>query len=357
MSQLNVGKVVAGVGVELPTLAESNRPTASSGLMFFNSDKNRVEIHSGADWYVLNTLSSQTFGTVQSFAYTGSDQQFTVPNDQGNITELRVFMWGAGGGPDESATAAAGAGGYCRGTIKRSDSGTMNGTTFTVVVGSGGVRGTGSSDMPAVYGGGGRGSRDSGGGHVSGTGGGLSGIFEGSNQIYGSSANPVSDCHTRIIICAGGGGGANDQSSGYAYGGAGGGLEGGRGGSQPSNNNKGGRGGRQQSGYSGSTSGNRVDGDKCRGGDGNTGQDNPGGGGGYYGGQSGSDDNSGAGGGSSYYGGNANYSVSDASTEIGGYGSGQSYSTGGSASQYWSADVGNSSRSNRGGDGKVVIVY
>ena len=42
MSQLNVGKVVAGVGVELPTLAESNRPTASSGLMFFNSDKNRV---------------------------------------------------------------------------------------------------------------------------------------------------------------------------------------------------------------------------------------------------------------------------------------------------------------------------
>ena len=55
MSQLNVGKVVAGVGVELPTLAESNRPTASSGLMFFNSDKNRVEIHSGADWYVLNT--------------------------------------------------------------------------------------------------------------------------------------------------------------------------------------------------------------------------------------------------------------------------------------------------------------
>ena len=65
MSQLNVGKVVAGVGVELPTLAESNRPTASSGLMFFNSDKNRVEIHSGADWYVLNTLSSQTFGTVK----------------------------------------------------------------------------------------------------------------------------------------------------------------------------------------------------------------------------------------------------------------------------------------------------
>ena len=121
--------------------------------------------------------------------------------------------------------------------------------------------------------------------------------------------------------------------------------------------NKGGRGGRQQSGYSGSTSGNRVDGGKCRGGDGNTGQDNPGGGGGFYGGQSGSDDNSGAGGGSSYYGGYANYTVTDASTEIGGYGSGQSYSTGGSASQYWSADVGNSSRSSRGGDGKVVIVY
>ena len=49
-------------------------------------------------------------------------------------------------------------------------------------------------------------------------------------------ANPVSDCHTRIIICAGGGGGANDIISNPVDTltvEAGGGLEGGRGGSQP----------------------------------------------------------------------------------------------------------------------------
>ena len=357
MSQLNVGKLVASSEVVFPSYSNSSRPaSATQGSIIFNTEDLVLQLWTGTEWVSLQLANPQDFSNAAVFAHTGSDQQFNVPSSGGTINQLQVVMWGAGGGSDESGTAAAGSGGFSSGTIERFDGNSLNGDAFTVVVGTGGKRGTGSNDMPAVYGGGGRGSRDSGGGHVSGSGGGLTGIFQGGATVF-SGANPASGSLDRAIIIAGGGGGANDQATDYAYGGAGGGTQGGRGGSQPSTNNKGGRGGRQIAGYDGSTSGNRVDGSALRGGDGNTNQDNPGGGGGYYGGQSGSDDNSGAGGGSSYYGGNANYSVTDASTEIGGYGSGQSYSTGGSASQYWSADVGNASRSSRGGDGKVVIVY
>ena len=159
-------------------------------------------------------------------------------------------------------------------------------------------------------------------------------------------------------LTIGGGGGANDQSSGYAYGGAGGGLEGGRGGSQPSTNNKGGRGGRQIAGYDGSTSGNRVDGSALRGGDGNTNQDNPGGGGGYYGGQSGSDDNSGAGGGSGYIGGNSTYKVISGVTTTGSQGAPNTHNPPQTGNQYYVSGVGTGYQgSPDGGDGRLVILY
>ena len=358
MSQLNVGKLVASSEVVFPSYSNSSRPaSATQGSIIFNTEELVLQLWTGTEWVSLQNANPQDFSNAAVFAHTGSDQQFNVPSSGGTINQLQVVMWGAGGGSDESGTAAAGSGGFSSGTIERFDGNSLNGDAFTVVVGTGGKRGTGSNDMPAVYGGGGRGSRDSGGGHVSGNGGGLSGIFQGGATVF-SGANPTSGSLDRAIIIAGGGGGANDQATDYAYGGAGGGTQGGRGGSQPSTNNKGGRGGRQVSGYDGSTSGNRVDGSELRGGDGNTNQDNPGGGGGYYGGQSGSDDNSGAGGGSGYIGGNSTYKVLSGVTTTGSQGAPNTHNPPQTGNQYYVSGVGTGYQgSPDGGNGRLVILY
>ena len=358
MSQLNVGKLVASSEVVFPSYTNTNRPTtATQGALIFNTEEELLQLWTGTEWVSLQLANPQDFSNAAVFAYTGSDQTFNVPESGGTINQLQVVMWGAGGGSDESGTGAAGSGGFTSGTIERFDGNSLNGDSFTVVVGSGGNRGTGSSDMPAVYGGGGRGSRDSGGGHVSGTGGGLSGVFQGGSTVF-SGANAGSGSLDRAILIAGGGGGANDQSQDQAYGGAGGGTQGGRGGSEPSNNNKGGRGGRQIAGYDGSTSGNVVSGGELRGGDGNTNQDNPGGGGGYYGGQSGSDDNSGAGGGSGYIGGNSTYKVISGITTTGAQGPGSQHNPPQTGNAYYQTGVGVGYKgSGKGGDGRVVILY
>ena len=358
MSQLNVGKLVASTEVVFPNFTNSNRPaSATQGSLIFNTEESVLQLWTGTEWVSIQNANPQDFSNAAVFAHTGSDQQFNVPSSGGTINQLQVVMWGAGGGSDESGTAAAGSGGFSSGTIERFDGNSLNGDAFTVVVGTGGKRGTGSSDMPAVYGGGGRGSRDSGGGHVSGNGGGLTGIFQGGATVF-SGANPTSGSLDRAILIAGGGGGANDQSTDYAYGGAGGGTQGGRGGSQPSTNNKGGRGGRQVSGYDGSTSGNRVDGSALRGGDGNTNQDNPGGGGGYYGGQSGSDDNSGAGGGSGYIGGNSTYKVLSGVTTTGSQGAPNTHNPPQTGNQYYVSGIGTGYQgSPDGGNGRLVILY
>ena len=194
MSQLNVGKLVASSEVVFPSYSNSSRPaSATQGSIIFNTEDLVLQLWTGTEWVSLQNANPQDFSNAAVFAHTGSDQQFNVPSSGGTINQLQVVMWGAGGGSDESGTAAAGSGGFSSGTIERFDGNSMNGDAFTVVVGTGGKRGTGSNDMPAVYGGGGRGSRDSGGGHISGTGGGLTGIFQGGATVF-SGANPASGC-------------------------------------------------------------------------------------------------------------------------------------------------------------------
>lgn len=357
MSNLNVGSVNTSTGMYLPQVTTANRPAGVAGLMVFNIESNTLQVYDGTDWVNMSSFRDQSFTNVVILDYTGADQSFLVPENV-LVREMQVFMWGAGGGGDESATASAGAGGYSTGIISRFDGQPLSGDTFTIVVGQGGARGVGSTDVRTSYGGGGKGSRDGGGGHVSGGGGGLSGIFAGASSVFGG-ATPFSGAHERSVIIAGGGGGANDQTSGFAYGGGGGGLEGGRGGSEPAGNNKGGWGGRQSAGYSGTNaSANEADGGPLRGGDGLTNGDNPGGGGGYYGGQSGGDDNSGAGGGSAFVGGTATYQITSALTIAGGYGSGTAYDPAETTNQYYLGNVGSGSRTaSQGGNGRVVIVY
>lgn len=359
MSQLNVGKLVASSEIVLPQFTNTTRPaTASQGAIILNTEEALIQLYTGTEWVSLQVANPQDFSNVTIFNYTGSDQSFTVPASGGTVKELLVYMWGAGGGSDEGGTATAGAGGFTSGIISRFDNQSLNGDVFTIVVGQGGLRGSGSSNMSPSYGGGGRGSVDSGGGHVSGCGGGLSGIFAGGTTVF-SGATPQSGAESRIIMCAGGGGGCNDQTTDLAYGGGGGGLEGGRGGDEPAGGGRGGWGGRQVSGYAGSNSGGTyANGSALRGADGPSNTDNPGGGGGYYGGQSGADDNSGAGGGSGFIGGTSTYKVTSGVTTTGGYGfSSAGYNPPETANQYYAAGIGSGYRANNGGNGRLVILY
>lgn len=322
------------------------------GQYYYNTADNYIYIWNGSGWAKMsNKLSASTFTTKVVYAYTGTDQSFTVPS---GITRIKVKCWGAaGGGSNNNNTDRGGSGGYAYGEIDVS-----SGQQFVIVVGQGG-RNTGGTS-PATYGGGGTGTWD-GSSHRSGSGGGLSGIFEGSGQVF-SGASPQSGAQSRSIIIAGGGGGANDQTSdssstvqafyGGAAGGSGGGFIGQTG--NTNNTNPGGTGGTQTAG--GTNSGGNS-GSALRGGDapsGNT--DNPGGGGGYFGGASGDADANGAGGGSGYIGGTSQFPVENGAYFTGNYNLLATQAT--SDGDYVTGiGVGTSSGDAVGGNGLVVISY
>jgi hypothetical protein len=165
----------------------------------------------------------------QRYAYTGTDQSFTVP---GGITSIRVLEWGAGGGGASGARPqfSAGAGGFTGGVLA-----VQPGTEFTVSVGQGGYA-SGPGFEQNVYGGGGPGGN---GARPGATGGGMSALWAGGYGI------------TPVLIAGGGGGaspGSLTASSAGPYpavigGGGGGGLSGGADGSWYS-----GQGGSQYSG-------------------------------------------------------------------------------------------------------------
>lgn len=133
-------------------------------------------------------LIQHAFATTvfETFTYTGADQSFVVP---GGVTEIDVWLWGAGGGYK------GGAGGFASGAIP-----VTPGDTLTLVVGGGG----GTTSGISAFGGGGSFSNAGAGG----AGGGRSGI-----DLLG----------TQLIVAGGGGGGTGTSG---AVGGGGGGLTG-----------------------------------------------------------------------------------------------------------------------------------
>ena len=352
MSNVSASKFTAtGSGFVMYT--STNPPTNPVlGQYYYNTADNYIYIWNGSGWAKMsNKLSASTFTTKTSFTYTGVDQLFTVPT---GISRIKVKCWGAaGGGSSSSNTDRGGSGGYSYGELDVS-----SGQQFVIVVGQGGRNTNGRS--PATYGGGGEGTWD-GSSHRSGSGGGLSGIFEGSGQVF-SGASPQSGAHSRSIIIAGGGGGANDQTSDSssavqafyngAAGGSGGGFIGQTG--NTNNTNPGGTGGTQTAGgtNSGGNSGSALRGGNSPGGN----SDNPGGGGGYFGGASGDADANGAGGGSGYIGGTSQFPVENGAYFTGNYNllapqatADTDYVTG--------IGVGTSGGNAQGGNGLVVISY
>ena len=207
------------------------------------------------------------------FAYTGSDQTFTLNS---NTSTIDFWLWGAGSGSGISGwggNAGHGAGGGATtGTI----AGTMP-ATLKIMVGQGGP------SLDAPLGGGVQpyghaGHQDSG---YTGYGGGLSGIF------LGSTGNQAD-----MICCAGGAGGGGCGWNGTATnlaGGAGGGESGGNGGYGGGASDRGGKGGSQTAAGAGGTScanENGVNGSGMNGGP-EPGAYGGSGGGGYWGGGSG----------------------------------------------------------------------
>lgn len=230
--------------------------------------------------------------TKYTYAYTGSNQTFTVP---AGVNYIFVKLWGAGGGAGIPGGwtygADAGGGGHTRGLFP-----VTPGSTIIVVVGRGGVTANGSTQS---YGGGGTGQNNSD-SRYGGQGGGYCGIFVGS----------VSQANA-LAIAAGGGGGGTSRAWTGNIGGAGGGLVGQRGSSPYDGKvNAGGAGGTQSAGGATGTNypavGNSAGGpgSALQGGFGFNGGYGGGGGGGYYGGGGGSysepNTMAGGGGGSGY---------------------------------------------------------
>ena len=301
----------------------------------------------------------------QTFNYTGSVQNFAIPS---GTTQITAYIFGAGGGADQTEVSYGGAGGFTVGTINASYGGTLK-----VVVGGAGGPGT----------------------QQNGSGGGLSGVF---TSAYAQSS--ASDDHDAAILIAGAGGGgadATDSNNGNAKAGAGGGLTGQKGYVGTGGGDSGGNGGTQTAGgtYPGSGGGSCTatscagaklrGGTACGGGEGSTGVGWPnlvyggtwgsaaggngcnagGGGGGYWGGSGGGGDPNGGcgGGGSSYIGGHTNYAVSNATAYQGNYNSPNSNAT---SSPYYSSGISQGAIYNQntggngnhtGGHGKIVFVY
>ena len=224
---------------------------------------------------------------LQTFTYTGSDQNFTAP---AGVNTVNIEMWGAGGGNGNISGWSGGgngaAAGYASGLVT-----VTPGNAYKIVVGQAGQ----AANAVRKYGGGGR-AHDSWG---PGSAGGLSGFFLGSGTVF-SGTEPQSGTHARsVLIAGGGGGGGANRNPGSTNGGAGGGTNGQNGNS--SNASFRGNGGTQNAGGSGSPA---QGGSELRGGDGN-GAYGAGGAGGYWGGGAGAyqepNDMGGGGGGSGYF--------------------------------------------------------
>ena len=114
--------------------------------------------------------------SVQSFAYTGSNQTFTVPS---GITTLLVKLWGAGGGAGNmySISQKGGGGGFSSGLISVTPS-----EQLTVITGGKGITNGFGATVGGFGGGGNAGANDGG------SGGGRSAIRRSSTELITAGA-------------------------------------------------------------------------------------------------------------------------------------------------------------------------
>jgi len=192
------------------SFSPANNTLTRNTLVTFNtniSDDNGIE---NATLNIFNSEGENVALEKTIYDYTGEDQSFTVPE---GVTSISVKAWGGGGAGYNYAGSAnrGGGGGYSTTELT-----VAPGENLTIVVGSGGsVCPSATNPGAIVYGGGGQ-CGDLG---YGGQGGGLSGVFNGSETVYFNSTS-----QSRTLIIAGGGGGAGAMGGVGNIGGAGGGL-------------------------------------------------------------------------------------------------------------------------------------
>ena len=298
-----------------------------------------------------------------AYSYTGSLQTFSVPS---GVTSIVAKVWGAAGaGHNEYYSQSGGAGGFGIGTINVTGISSLN-----IVVGQGGQDrntggGVGSSNKLATYGhlvaastG-----ENGGWGNVAGTGGGLSGIFNGA----------VTSQSNAIVIAGGGGaaGSVSGEGQSVGQGGYGGGFNqnGGSGGvnasashGRPGTTTAGGDNGSVHFTRNASSGYTTANGGALHGGHGNTqgngSSEGGGGGSGYFGGGAGTHGSGGgtwaSGAGGSGY---ANTSLVSSITAANAGSAGATNSTATSDGN-WASGIGVPvAGDNDGGNGRVVIIY
>ncbi len=258
-----------------------------------------------------------------AFTYTGNSQFYTVGS---GISQLQVQLWGAGGGDN------GGSGAFVAGYLS-----VTPGQTLTVVVGSGGGGGYGSSNPVYGAGGGAFGISDV----LASTGGGYSGIFV---------AGALTDPNNARVIAGAGGGGSQRTNNATRHGGGGGGVLVGLSAEDPNT----GTGGTQTQGGSSAPpygiTGGPLLGANSQG-------RGAGGGGGWFGGGGGSQSSSGT---QLYGGGGGSSLVNFLSNALGFDGvtntTGGNVLPGGATTPYYVPGIGvGGGGSNYGGNGRVVI--
>ena len=206
---------VAGTdGIIIPSGTTAQQPTGQLGMVRFNTDINKLQVHTGTIWITLGgvdatggTITSVNGYTIHTFTTSGT---FTVYS--GGDVEYLVVAGGGAGGSDRAG--GGGAGGMLTGTITSFTPG-----TYTVTVGGGGSpvneygpprAGTPSSIgslVTTVGGGGGGGEGGAGGSGGSGGGSGYGNAGFGSGTV-GQGNRGGSGFSTTPYRTAGGGGGA-----------------------------------------------------------------------------------------------------------------------------------------------------
>lgn len=337
------------------SLNTSNGNISGSANGVGSNTTRNFTISASADGQTVNRAFSITIQApvVQTFNYTGGSQTWNKP---AGVTAITAYMWGGGGGFGNPSGNPGGSGGYSTGVIDVSGV-----SSLQMVVGQGG----------ASHG------QNFGNGNGNGCGGGVTGIFTSWNT------GNRTQTHSNTVMAAGAGAGGGNNNTG---GGKGGGSTGGK--SSPGVQ---GNAGTQTAGgaYNSTGGGNCTGGSRCTGnrfsggvgcgggersgrsgwpneafgglwaaGAGGNGCNAGGGGGGYWGGAGGGPNPNGAagGGGSGYIGGTGTCPVSSATTERNGQTGTTPPQTGNS---YYgnSAGQGGSSPTDRGSDGRIVIVY
>jgi hypothetical protein len=214
MSNLNVGKIIASIGLKLGAYTSTNRPVGEEGLIIYNSETNNLEIYIEGEWlnpgqtsgstnpndYPLVPGQYQYFSTEwtanpANLSISDSSTTFTVPSSVKKY--IRVIMWGGGSGGSSNP----GKGAFVDALIP-----VTAGQRFKCIVGGGGAT-SGSS---------GRGGHGVGGGcgvdsNDSGAGGGGTGFFFAEPTVIGDASmfpNGV------LIAGGGGGGGGGAQNAG-----------------------------------------------------------------------------------------------------------------------------------------------